>query len=313
MALDLDAGAEGAEGVEVRVEPAAADHVAARRRHRDGAEAAEQRAGAQERGADAARELGVDRRVRRHVLAQSETTFSSSHARTPMPWSRPTIASTSRMRGILRRTTSSSVRRVAASTGNAAFLFPAGTIVPDNGTPPSMTNLSIREAAQSWSGRGGARVPKLISPIFGGLCRSPAGAGRFGSHERGESGSGLGAVLRVDRVRLAAKACPAVEASMVAYARKFGEDEELWAATGILHDLDYEKYPDLETGHPRYALKELEEKGYPPELIDAVAGPRALPRRGARDAAGEDPLRRRRAVRLRRRGRAGAARRASTA
>ena len=63
-----------------------------------------------------------------------------------------------------------------------------------------------------------------------------------------------------------------VEAAMVGYARKWGEDEELWAATGILHDLDYEKYPDLETGHPRYALKELEERGYPPELIDAVAG-----------------------------------------
>src|ERR671919_1459360 len=63
-----------------------------------------------------------------------------------------------------------------------------------------------------------------------------------------------------------------VEAAMVGYARKFGEDEELWAATGILHDLDYERYPDLETGHPRYALKELEAKGWPQELIDAVAG-----------------------------------------
>jgi putative nucleotidyltransferase with HDIG domain len=63
-----------------------------------------------------------------------------------------------------------------------------------------------------------------------------------------------------------------VEAAMVAYAREFGEDEELWAATGILHDLDYERYPDLETGHPRYAMKELEERGYPDELIDAVAG-----------------------------------------
>ena len=64
----------------------------------------------------------------------------------------------------------------------------------------------------------------------------------------------------------------AVEAGMVAYARERGEDEELWAATGILHDLDYEKYPDLETGHPRYALEELERRGYPQELIDAVAG-----------------------------------------
>src|SRR2546426_11115380 len=63
-----------------------------------------------------------------------------------------------------------------------------------------------------------------------------------------------------------------VEAAMVSYAREYGEDQELWAATGILHDLDYERYPDLETGHPRYALKELSERGYPEELIDAVAG-----------------------------------------
>src|SRR3954469_24128435 len=64
----------------------------------------------------------------------------------------------------------------------------------------------------------------------------------------------------------------AVEAGMVAYARDAGADEELWAATGILHDLDYEKYPDLETGHPRIALEELRKLGYPDELIDAVAG-----------------------------------------
>ena len=63
-----------------------------------------------------------------------------------------------------------------------------------------------------------------------------------------------------------------VEVAMRAYARKYGEDEELWAATGILHDLDYERYPDLETGHPRVALELFREKGYPQELIDAVAG-----------------------------------------
>ena len=63
-----------------------------------------------------------------------------------------------------------------------------------------------------------------------------------------------------------------VEAAMRAYARKYGADEELWAATAILHDLDYEKHPDLETGHPRVALALFEEKGYPQELIDAVAG-----------------------------------------
>jgi putative nucleotidyltransferase with HDIG domain len=63
-----------------------------------------------------------------------------------------------------------------------------------------------------------------------------------------------------------------VEAAMRAYAREYGEDEELWAVTGLVHDLDYERYPDLETGHPRYALKELEERGYPQDVIDAVAG-----------------------------------------
>ncbi|HEY7631394.1 MAG TPA: HDIG domain-containing metalloprotein [Thermoleophilaceae bacterium] len=63
-----------------------------------------------------------------------------------------------------------------------------------------------------------------------------------------------------------------VEAAMVAYAREYGEDEELWAATGILHDLDYERYPDLGTGHPRIALQELEKLGYPEILVNAVAG-----------------------------------------
>ena len=63
-----------------------------------------------------------------------------------------------------------------------------------------------------------------------------------------------------------------VEAAMRAYAREFGEDEEMYAVTGLLHDLDYERHPDLGTGHPRVALKLFEESGYPPELIDAVAG-----------------------------------------
>jgi putative nucleotidyltransferase with HDIG domain len=63
-----------------------------------------------------------------------------------------------------------------------------------------------------------------------------------------------------------------VEAGMRAYARRFGEDEELYAVTGLLHDLDYERNPDLETGHPRIALEEFRRRGYPNELIEAVAG-----------------------------------------
>jgi putative nucleotidyltransferase with HDIG domain len=63
-----------------------------------------------------------------------------------------------------------------------------------------------------------------------------------------------------------------VEAAMRAYARKWGDDEELYAVTALVHDLDYERYPDLETGHPRHALEELEKRDYPREVIDAVAG-----------------------------------------
>jgi len=63
-----------------------------------------------------------------------------------------------------------------------------------------------------------------------------------------------------------------VETGMRAYARRWDEDEELYAVTGLLHDLDYERYPDLETGHPRKALELFERKAYPDELIGAVAG-----------------------------------------
>ncbi len=63
----------------------------------------------------------------------------------------------------------------------------------------------------------------------------------------------------------------AVEAAMRAYAPRFDGDVELWGLTGLLHDLDYERYPNLEDGHPRYAIRELEARGYPPELVRAVA------------------------------------------
>ena len=77
-----------------------------------------------------------------------------------------------------------------------------------------------------------------------------------------------------------------VEAAMVAYARERGDDEELWAVTGLVHDLDYERFPDLddaENGHPRTALRLFDELDWPPELIDAVAGHATFLGRAARD------------------------------
>jgi putative nucleotidyltransferase with HDIG domain len=65
----------------------------------------------------------------------------------------------------------------------------------------------------------------------------------------------------------------AVEASLREYARHFDEDEELWGITGLLHDLDYERFADMSdtvNGHPRTELRLFAERGYPPELIHAV-------------------------------------------
>jgi len=69
--------------------------------------------------------------------------------------------------------------------------------------------------------------------------------------------------------------CLAVEASMLAYARQLGGEEELWAVCGLLHDADYERHPDMDDeadGHPRTILRELTERDAPPELIAAIAG-----------------------------------------
>jgi putative nucleotidyltransferase with HDIG domain len=61
----------------------------------------------------------------------------------------------------------------------------------------------------------------------------------------------------------------AVEASTASYARRFGEDEELWRVTALLHDFDYEMHPTLDK-HPQDGAPILREEGYPEEVIRAV-------------------------------------------
>ena len=63
----------------------------------------------------------------------------------------------------------------------------------------------------------------------------------------------------------------AVEAAMRAYARKFGEDEDKWGVTGLLHDMDYEKHP-TPAEHPMVGIAELEKRGYPEDVLHAIKG-----------------------------------------
>lgn len=59
----------------------------------------------------------------------------------------------------------------------------------------------------------------------------------------------------------------AVEAAMKAYADRFGEDPELWSVTGLIHDFDYERFPEE---HPQKGAAILKEAGCPEEIVEAV-------------------------------------------
>ena len=148
IAIALDLGAHVEERVEVRIEAAAADEVAAGRRHAGLAEASQQRPGEQEGGADPRRELLVG-----HVSAMASACRRSSlaavhSALTPRRSRIAICASVSRIRGTFWSWISSSVSRQAARIGSAAFLLPAAAISPLSGSPPWITNFSVMGRAR---------------------------------------------------------------------------------------------------------------------------------------------------------------------
>lgn len=67
------------------------------------------------------------------------------------------------------------------------------------------------------------------------------------------------------------KHCYAVEAAMRAYARTFGEDQDRWGLTGLIHDFDWERHPDAER-HPMLGVEHLRSLGWPEDVCRAVLG-----------------------------------------
>jgi putative nucleotidyltransferase with HDIG domain len=68
----------------------------------------------------------------------------------------------------------------------------------------------------------------------------------------------------------------AVEGAMRAYARKFGEDEDRWGTAGLIHDFDYERFPNnahsATEEHPAEGVRVLRERGYPDDILQAILG-----------------------------------------
>ena len=68
----------------------------------------------------------------------------------------------------------------------------------------------------------------------------------------------------------------AVEAALRAYATRFGEDPERWGLAGLIHDFDYERFPNADhsptDGHPAHGVRLLRERGWPEDILQAILG-----------------------------------------
>src|SRR5919201_4311515 len=175
--------------------------------------------------------------------------FGPSHsASAPRSAISSTIVSTSRIRGTLRSTTGSLVSRQAARIGSAPFLFPAARIVPLSDRAPSMTNDSARASVTAVDMAAQAIVVAPVEP----------------TRERAWE-----TLTRYTQSEALRRHALAVEASVAAYARTFGGDEERWRVVALLHDFDYEIHPTLDE-HPQDGAPILREEGWPEEVVEAV-------------------------------------------
>ena len=206
-------------------------------------------------------------------------TSSATSLTTPPPWmststprsaTRSSIVATSLIAGTFLSVTGSSVSKAAAMIGRAAFLFPATRTDPWSGRPPSMTKDSINVSATTVSGTGLVRAG-AAEATQEAILNAPMDVTRDHAWET---------LTRYTQSEALRRHALAVEACVGFYAREYGEDEQLWRATALLHDFDYEMHPTLDK-HPQDGAPILREEGWPEEVVESVlshAEHLALPR-----------------------------------
>ena len=238
-AVDLHLDAELREGVNVGVEAPAADHVAARRRDDGTPEARQQGAGEQERGANLAAEVGIELGLRDPGAVDPDLVRPGPDG-------------------------------VRAEVGEEL--------------DHHLDVTDAREVRQPHllggeHGRGEDRQRAVL--VSGRADRAGERATTLDDERLHEAGAIVPVALDVTRDNAwetltrytksesLLRHALAVEASTRWYARHFGEDEELWGCTALLHDFDYEIHPTLDK-HPQDGAPILREEGYPEVLITAV-------------------------------------------
>ena len=180
--------------------------------------------------------------------ACTRTSFSPVHSTSaPTSASSAIIVSTSRIRGTLCSTTGSLVSRHAARMGSAPFLLPAARTRPLRGRPPWMTNDEATASVTAvWA-----------MPSYRNRAVEPTREAAWETLNRYTKSEPL------------LRHALAVEAAVGAYAQHFGEDEQLWRATALLHDFDYEIHPTLDQ-HPQDGAPILRDEGWPDEVVEGV-------------------------------------------
>jgi putative nucleotidyltransferase with HDIG domain len=232
----------------VRIEPPSSDHVAAGRRRECAAEAGEQWSNEQEGRADLAPELGVQLVAREVGRLEADLVLACPlDLDTELGEERDHRLDIADPRDVAER--HRLVRQQARREDRQRAVLVAGDGDPAVQRPSSLDHERLGDGF----GDGGLRHARGYPSVAVEPTRERAWE----------------TLNRYTKSEALLRHALAVEAAVGAYAQRFGEDEELWRVTALLHDFDYEIHPTLDQ-HPQDGAPILREEGYPDEVVEGV-------------------------------------------